>query len=259
MDVLGRAKTSIRKVLLMAGWEVRRRPTDVSASGGLPRSVPTVIADIYRSVRPRAMAHPQQVIVLCDVMRFITETKVPGAVVECGVWRGGTMAAAARMLQALGENDRDLFLFDTFEGMSEPTQLDMNFDGTDAIEAFPKRLREDGASDWCYADLDDVQDGMASTGYPAEHLHFVKGKVEETLPDEAPERISVLRLDTDWYESTRHEMEHLFHRLSPGGVLILDDYDAWEGARQAVDEFLAKQEVRLLLVRVGVGRVALVP
>ena len=81
--------------------------------------------------------------------------------------------------------------------------------------------------------------------YPAERVHFVKGKVEDTIPG-APERIAILRLDTDWYESTRHELEHLYPG-SPGGVLLLDDYGYWEGAREAVDEFLDQTGERLLL------------
>ena len=84
-----------------------------------------------------------------------------------------------------------------------------------------------------------VRANLASTGYPPERVRFVKGKVEDTLPDAAPPQIAVLRLDTDWYESTRCELEHLFPRLSVGGVLIIDDYGAWEGARRAVDEFVA--------------------
>jgi hypothetical protein len=87
----------------------------------------------------------------------------------------------------------------------------------------------------------------------------VKGKVEDTIPGHAPEQIAILRLDTDWYESTRHELEHLYPRLSSGGVLLLDDYGYWEGAREAVDEFLAQTGERLLLTRMASGRLAVKP
>ena len=80
---------------------------------------------------------------------------------------------------------------------------------------------------------------MASTGYPPDRVRYVKGPVERTIPDRLPGGpIALLRLDTDWYESTRHELLHLFPLLSPGGVLIIDDYGHWSGARKAVDEYL---------------------
>jgi hypothetical protein len=92
---------------------------------------------------------------------------------------------------------------------------------------------------WCYAGIDEVRRNMASTGYPTERVHLAKGPVETTIPDQAPSgAIALLRLDTDWYESTRHELTHLFPLLGEGGILIVDDYGHWEGARKAVDEYL---------------------
>ena len=89
---------------------------------------------------------------------------------------------------------------------------------------------------------------------------MVKGKVEDTLPGHAPDHIAVLRLDTDWYASTKHEMEHLYPRLARGGVLIIDDYGHWAGSRQAVDEYLAEHGIHLLLNRTDyTGRMALKP
>jgi len=83
--------------------------------------------------------------------------------------------------------------------------------------------------------------------------------VEDTVPKEAPDQISILRLDTDWYESTRHELDHLYPRLSSGGVLLIDDYGYWQGSRQAVDEFIERTGARLLLQRMSSGRVAVKP
>ena len=100
---------------------------------------------------------------------------------------------------------------------------------------------------------------MAGTGYPSERVHYVKGRVEETIPARAPAEISILRLDTDWYESTKHELDHLYPRLSPGGVVLFDDYGYWEGAREAVDEFLDATGERLLLHRMASGRLAVKP
>src|SRR5205807_4683586 len=110
---------------------------------------------------------------------------------------------------------------------------------------------------WAYAPLDAVKDALRSTGYPEEHVRFVVGPVEETIPAEMPERVALLRLDTDWYESTKHELEHLFPRLVRGGVLIIDDYGTWGGCRQAVDEYTAAHDLRLFLHRSDPsGRVA---
>ena len=112
---------------------------------------------------------------------------------------------------------------------------------------------------WANASLAEVERNVSTSGYPPERVHFVEGRVEDTLPDRAPSEIALLRLDTDWYESTRHELRHLYPRLVSGGVLIVDDYGEWEGARLAVDEFLAELERDLLLVRVSGARVAVKP
>ena len=105
-------------------------------------------------------------------------------------------------------------------------------------------------STWCYSPIEDVKKNVLSTGYPERNVHFIKGKVEDSIPGHIPEKIALLRLDTDWYESTKHEMTHLFPRLVQGGVLIIDDYGHWEGARRAVDEYCADNGIHILLNRV---------
>ena len=111
---------------------------------------------------------------------------------------------------------------------------------------------------WCYAPLDAVREAVLSSGYPSRKITFVKGRVEDTLPQAAPEKIAILRLDTDWYESTRHELETLYPRLVRGGVLILDDYGHWQGAKKAVDEYIEKNDLKLFLSRTDyTGRVAI--
>jgi O-methyltransferase len=183
---------------------------------------------------------------------------VPGDIVECGVWRGGSMMAAATMLRTLGDTSRRLFLYDTFEGMSEPTERDQTLHGVSARSILAQDDR--GTGYWCYASLEDVQGNLRSTGYPEDKLVYVRGRVEETIPGRLPERISLLRLDTDWYESTKHELEHLYPLLSPGGILIIDDYGHWQGARAAVDEFLARTRTPLFLHRVDyTARIAVKP
>jgi hypothetical protein len=117
-----------------------------------------------------------------------------------------------------------------------------------------------GNSLWCNASLDDVTANMRRTGYPPERVTFVEGTVEDTIPRIVPDSIALLRLDTDWYSSTAHELEHLLPLLVPGGVLVLDDYGYWQGARRAVDEYLAQTGIPLLLTPVDyTGRVAVMP
>jgi O-methyltransferase len=213
--------------------------------------------ETIRSVKPRTMTAPTKVFALILATRYVVDHGIPGSIVECGVWRGGSMQAVARTLLARGVTDRDLHLFDTFEGMPPPTQHDRRFDGKPAAELLASRARTENV--WAVASLDDVREGMTDTGYPGARTHFHPGMVEATVPEHAPDRIAILRLDTDWYDSTRHELEHLYHRVSPGGVVIFDDYGFWEGARQAIDEFLEQSGARLLLVPMASGRIAVKP
>ena len=162
--------------------------------------------------------------------------------------------AALLALKAMGDTNREVFLYDTFEGMSAPTEYDRSFDGVSASEQFASANNEP----WCYASADDVKRNINSTGYPMSHVHLVRGKVEETIPATLPGAIALLRLDTDWYESTRHELMHLFPLLDPRGVLIVDDYGHWAGARKAVDEFFSTRRKEYYFHRVDyTGRLIL--
>lgn len=167
------------------------------------------------------------------------------------------MMAVAETLLKSDDTGRDLYLFDTFEGMTTPTDKDVDIAGVSAVSQLEQSDKTKDDSVWCCAALEMVKSAVNSVGYPGEKIHFVKGMVEMTIPLGAPEKIALLRLDTDWYESTRHEMEHLFPRLSKGGVLIIDDYGHWQGARKAVDEYLEKNNVKILLNRIDyTGRIA---
>jgi hypothetical protein len=211
-----------------------------------------------RRVRRFTMTTPRRIAALCDSVEYAVRAGVPGAVVECGVWKGGSMMAAALTLMRLDAADRDLYLFDTFQGMPPPTEEDVfsAYDGYSPMRHWRRRRREGNANSWHYVPAEEVRAALLSTGYPAERVHLVEGRVEDTLPAAAPGEIAVLRLDTDWYESTKHELEHLYPRLSPGGALILDDYGHYEGARRAVDEYFAAAGERPLLTRVDyTGRV----
>lgn len=238
----------LNALLRPTGYEIAR----TAKANLLPADFAVEDWQIINGVRPYTMAKTvERIFATIDATRYVITAGIPGSIVECGVWRGGMMMAAARMLLALGELSRHLYLFDTFEGMSEPGQTDINAQGKSAAVAYGQAPRlPSGGVDWCYASIDEVRGNLASTQYPAAQFHLVKGRVEETLPAKAPESISILRLDTDWYESSRHEMTHLFPRLQCGGVLILDDYGFWQGCRQAADEFFQDHGIRMHLVRV---------
>ena len=162
---------------------------------------------------------------------------------------------AALGLMRFGDEDRELFLYDTYAGMTLPSAVDVDPWKAPAITTWRKLQRSD-KNDWCYAPVDDVRRNLHATGYPPSRIHFVEGKVEETIPAVVPDRIAILRLDTDWYESTRHELVQLYPLLSDNGVLIVDDYGYWQGARKAVDEYFAHDENPPLLHRIdSTGRI----
>ncbi len=203
-----------------------------------------------------SMTSPERMLALIRATRYVAEHSIKGDIVECGVWRGGSMAVAARTLIDCDSNQRTLWMYDTFEGMSPPTEDDVDYLGRSADELLKTEDPADEQSVWCRAPLDGVRTVMAETGYDSGLIRFEKGKVEETLPQTRPKRIALLRLDTDWYESTRCEMEYLFPLLVPGGVLIIDDYGHWEGCRRAVDEYLASHGITMLLNRIDyTGRI----
>lgn len=203
---------------------------------------------VWERVAPYTMTTPSRVYALVRAVEYVVAGRVPGAVVECGVWKGGSMMAVALTLLRLGVTDRELYLYDTFAGMTEPGAEDVRHSGEEAatlLETLPRDSNE-----WAYAPIDEVRAAMSDTGYPQERIHYVEGPVEETLPIDMPDQVSLLRLDTDWYASTRHELTHLYPRLAQRGVLLVDDYGYWSGQRRAVDEYLAENGLSLLLNRI---------
>ena len=170
------------------------------------------------------------------------------------------MMAVAQTLAQQNRRDFDLYLFDTFEGMVKPSNVDVDYAGRLASKSFQSKQISDNSSDWCTASIEEVQLNLQKTGYDLSKVHLIKGKVEDTIPSSAPTTIAMLRLDTDWYESTLHELTYLYPRLSSGGVLIIDDYGHWQGCRRAVDEYFAHNGIYLLLNRIDyTGRIAIKP
>ncbi len=213
---------------------------------------------IFERVRFATMTSECRILALCDAVEYLCQASIPGAFVECGVWRGGSMMAAAICLLQ-NQDHRDLWLFDTFQGMSEPTPHDVDYLGNGARALLDQADQDTADSIWCYSELGEVKSNMASTGYPDDLVNYVQGPVENTLLDNPlPNQIALLRLDTDWYESTKIELEQLFPRLAPGGVLIIDDYGHWKGCRKAVDQYFAENEISILLNRIDyTGRIGI--
>lgn len=249
-------KRIVRKALNLAGYDIVK---STSPKKKMDYSVADFTADdwsLIENIKPYTRTTPERIYALKQSIDYIVENNIPGDIVECGVWRGGNVMAAAYLLDKYSDTSRSIYLYDTFEGMSEPTEKDTTFSGESAKNLLTQSQKEDNNSVWCYASLEDVQQNMKSTSYPYEKFHFIKGKVEDTIPHKVPQQISLLRLDTDWYESTKHELVHLFPLLVKGGVIIIDDYGHWEGARLATDEYFREKNISILLNRIDyTGRI----
>jgi hypothetical protein len=168
---------------------------------------------------------PKRLAAMAGALQYIEDEGVPGDVVECGVWKGGNIILARFLCPT-----RTCWLYDTFTGMPKPG----DFDHTPGMYRMIGKVGKDAVS------LPQVMFNLSQAGvYSEKLLRFVEGPVELTLQNEdnIPDRIALLRLDTDWYESTKVELEILYPRLVEGGVLIIDDYGHWMGCKKAVDEY----------------------
>ncbi len=239
------AAPPVRRALRRLGYEVVRSEPPPT-QWPIPPDADDRARATIEATRFHTLTPPERVIGLIAAVRYLVSAGIEGDIAECGVWRGGSMMVVARTLLEEGDTSRTLHLYDTFTHMPPAGDRDVDFP-TDAASA-PAPLEA-----YSYLPFDEVRAALAGTGYPSGQMRFVQGMVEETLPAQAPERLALLRLDTDLYRSTRHEMEHLFPRLADGGVLIIDDYGDFVGVRQAVDEFLAERGIELLLTRMDYG------
>lgn len=197
--------------------------------------------DLIAQVGPHTKSSPQRIIAMIGALRHIDREGIVGDVVECGVWRGGNIILARKL-----SPHRMCWLYDTFAGMTEPGDLDVKKSGAKAMDSYLKKAER--GERWAEASVDEVTQILCTSGtMDQSRLRFVVGDVVDTLRDRAnlPERIALLRLDTDWHASTKIELEVLYPLLTPGGILIVDDYGHWEGARKAVDEFFAGQSIEM--------------
>ena len=192
---------------------------------------------IIKKISDFSMSTPANHWAIIQSIKHIDKNKIEGDFVESGVWKGGNLILFKFFLNKLNLNKK-IFAYDTFKGMPMPGDKDYDLKNIDAKEIYDKYNNKN--IKWCYSTLEEVKSNIES--FDKNYLksfNFIKGKVEETLrvSNNLPNKISLLRLDTDFYSSTKAELEVLYPRLVSGGVLIVDDYGHWKGSKKAVDEY----------------------
>jgi hypothetical protein len=195
-----------------------------------------------------------------NAIRYILDNNIEGVLVECGVGAGTFEEIWIRELQK-NHAFRDIYMYDTFTGLVRPTAFDYTrpdaklyaMSSADVYAEWKRGIVNETTNKWCYTPLEAVQERLSRTGYPEERLHYVVGDVMETLNNKSllPEKIAILRLDTDWYESSKFELEQLYDNVVPGGVVVFDDYYHWDGQRRATDEFFASRGMAPEIVNLG--------
>jgi O-methyltransferase len=193
-------------------------------------------------------------------INYILNNNIEGVIIECGVESGNFEHI---WINELMKNNavRDIYLYDTFAGLVEPTEHDYtckdaklySMNKYQVHSCWESNIINEKINKWCYTPLEKVQNRLNSTGYPQDRLHYVVGDVMETLKDKnnIPEKIAILRLDTDWYESSKYELEQMYDNVVTGGVIIFDDYYHWEGQRKATDEFFSSRNIEYDIVNIG--------
>ena len=202
--------------------------------------------EIINFVKPYTLTSKERIFALIEAVRYIIKNNISGDFVECGVWKGGSIMVMMKTLLEVA-SEKEIYLFDTFAGMTKPTDNDKNIKNEKAKFYFDKTKNNDFSSEWSNITLEEVKKNISSINFDMGKVHFIVGRVEDTIPEKSPRETSLLRLDTDWYESTRHELIHLFPRLSKGGIIIIDDYWSWKGSKLATDEYFKQNNIKIFL------------
>jgi O-methyltransferase len=187
-------------------------------------------ADLIEKIKPYTKSDVPRLMSMLDALKLIDQKEIPGDVVEVGVWRGGNI-----MLARLLSPQRRCWLYDTFDGMTVPSEFDVKRSGDKAIDRY--NLKRAGGTKWDAVSLEEVKNGFRQNKIDPLQLNFIVGPVELTAPLLRPQTIALLRLDVDWYAPTKVALEQLYPKLSAGGILIVDDYGHWMGCAKAVDEY----------------------
>jgi hypothetical protein len=165
---------------------------------------------------------------------------VSGDLVETGVWRGGTTILMRAILKAHDISDVTVWCADSFEGMPKPTATD--------LQAQPESDFSD--RDYLAVSLAQVKANFERFGLLDDQVRFLKGWFRDTLPTAPIQRIALLRMDGDLYSSTMDALKYLYPKVSPGGYVIVDDYNSWAACRQAVDEYRRENGIHEELISV---------
>lgn len=225
-----------------------------------PDIEPAFIA-LYNQVGPHTMVNVERTYALYQAIEYIHSNKIAGDLVECGVWKGGSMMLAALTLKKIGDTSRHIYLYDAFKGLPPPTEKDIFVRSGQPIMDVWEKTKMEGVNLWCYATKEECERNMRAIGYPMEKIHIVDGWVEDTIPQNTPRQIALLRLDLDFYKATKHVLPHLFPRISRGGIFLSDNYGHFKGEQDAIDEYLKERRgSNIFLSRIdGQGRIAVVP
>ena len=227
-------KRTVRYVLKKNGYQLKK----IDSQKIYPTGASQQEIDTLKLVQDFTMNPPLRTFSLIKIVKHIIERNIPGDFIECGVWRGGSSMAIAKTLFDLGVKDRKIFLYDTFEGMTQAGRLDFDIDTGEHYHEILNKIDFNLDSHiWAYAPLSDVEKNMSKIKLASDQVIFVKGDVKDTLSRKLPINIALLRLDTDFYESTKLELEILYPLVSSGGAVLVDDYGAWAGSQIATDEY----------------------
>ena len=182
---------------------------------------------------------------LLQALRHLKHKKIHGDYVECGVWKGGNILLLKKFLETEDENHRNIYAYDTFEGMTSPDENDFEIGNNNFASKLLEKDKSKKTNVWGICSLEEVKKNISKHVKNLNNINFIKGPVENTLNERKniPEKISLLRLDTDWYQSTKKELEVLYQKVASGGVIIIDDYGHWGGSKKAVDEFFSNKFV----------------
>ena len=194
--------------------------------------------ELIKKFSKYTMTSNMKIFSLIKAFEYIHKFKIAGDFVECGVYTGGNIMILKKLIEKNNLNKK-IYAYDTFEGMTNPTSSDIKIDGTVASEKILKK------KNWSSCSLEKVKENFAEMNLELNNIQFVKGKVEETLKNDEnlPNKISILRLDTDFYESTKIELKYLYPLLVEGGILIIDDYGSWLGSKKATDEYFSEKKI----------------
>lgn len=194
---------------------------------------------IVAATKPYTLLSAERILCNIESIEKVVRAGIEGDIVECGVWKGGSVMSMLYALKELNEK-RNVWLYDTFEGMTEPKDIDKDYKNESA-----ESLLKASSFFKCYSPIEEVSNNINKVGYIGA-TNFVKGDILNNK--QFPDKIALLRLDTDWYDSTKYELENFYPLVSKGGIVIVDDYGYWKGSRLAVDEFIQGKDITLNVI-----------